>query len=229
MPASARTLAGMIIDADLSNVRVNDGWERTPREDLRKFDGAEAAVVGDALNHMTTMSGRIRRQVGEGTLIGSAFPISVQPGDNLGVWRALDDALPGDVLVINARGTYGAAILGGQLGKMMVEAGVIGAVVDGPVRDLGDLEECGLHIFATDTSPLGPTKNGPAEVGYPVACDGTVVRPGDVIIADRDGVTVVPSERLDDALTGLKEKEKSESELIAKIGSEWKPARAREN
>ena len=216
-------MARMIIDADLSNVRVNEPWERREASELERLKDAEAAVVGDTLNHLTTMSGRIRRLTGTGTLVGNAFPISVQPGDNLGVWRALDDAKEGDVLVINARGSFGAAILGGQLGKMMVEAGVVGAVVDGPVRDLDDLEGYGLQVFATGETPMGPSKFGPAEVGYPVACDSAVVRPGDIIVGDRDGVTVIPAERLEEVLDGLKDKEEAEKKLFDRIEHEWRP------
>lgn len=214
----------MILDADTSNIRVTT-WQR-PQE-LSLFDDSESALIGDTLNHLTTMSGRIRRLVGEGTMVGHALTISVQPGDNLAVWRAMDEAMPGDVLVINARGSFGAAILGGQLGEMMRAAGVVGAVVHGPVRDLADLQECGLHIYATDRSPLGPTKNGPGEVGYPIACDSTVVRSGDIIVADEDGVTVVPHDRVQEVLDGVEKKKKSEAELVAKIGNEWKPAKDR--
>ena len=215
-------MARMIIDADLSNVRVNGPWQRRQAEELERFKDAEAAVVGDTLNHLTTMSGRIRRLVGEGTLVGSAFPISVQPGDNLGVWRALDDAQAGDVLVINARGANGAAILGGQLGKMMAKVGVLGAIVDGPVRDLDDLEEYGLHIYATGKTAMGPSKFGPAEVGFPVACDSAVVHPGDIIVADRDGVAVVPQLRIDEVLTAIHQKEADEEQLLARIDTEWR-------
>lgn len=217
----------MLFDANLSNVRVNDPWKRYDLSTLEKLRGAEAAVVGDTLGHLTTMAGRIRRITGTGSAIGNAFPINCTPGDNLGVWRALDDAQEGDIFVINARGADGSAIVGGQIAKMMAEAGVLGCVVDGPVRDVDDLNEYGLQVFATGTTPMGPTRFGPSEVGYPVACAGTVVKGGDLIIADNDGVTVVPAGRIQEVLDNIADKQKNEDELFRKIEKEWAPAKRR--
>lgn len=70
---------------------------------------------------------------------------------------------------------------------------------------------------------MGPSKFGPAEVGYPVACDSAVVRPGDIIVGDRDGVTVIPAERLEEVLDGLKDKEEAEKKLFDRIEHEWRP------
>nr|VDG62097.1 4-hydroxy-2-oxoglutarate aldolase [Streptococcus thermophilus] len=225
--ADVHTVGCMLFDADLSNVRVNDPWKRYDLSTLNRLHDAEAAVVGDTLGHLTTMAGRIRRMTGEGSAIGNAFPINCTPGDNLGVWRALDDAQPGDIFVINARGADGSAIIGGQIARMMVEAGVLGCVVDGPVRDVNDLEEYGLQVFATGTTPMGPTRFGPAEVGYPVACAGTVVKGGDLIIADNDGVTVVPAGRIQEVLDNIADSEKKEKDFFRKISEEWVPAKRR--
>lgn len=150
-----------------------------------------------------------------------------KPCDNLGVWRALDDAQEGAIFVINARGADGSAIVGGQIGKMMVEAGVLGCVVDGPVRDVNDFNEFGLQVFATGTTPMGPTRFGPSEVGYPVACAGTVVKGGDLIIAGNDGVTVIPAGRIQEVLDKIDDSEKKEKNFFRKIKEEWVPTKRR--
>ena len=74
----------------------------------------------------------------------------------------------------------------------MLGRGVVGAVVDGAIRDASALSDQGLAVFARGSTPAGPFKNGPGMIGVPVAIGGVVVSPGDVVVADDDGVAIVP-------------------------------------
>jgi RraA family protein len=159
-----------------------------------------AANVGDALARMTVLDGGIRLVTARSALLGNALTVDVRAGDNLAVHRALDDAEPGDVLVINGHGDTTRALVGDLIGEIMISAGVPGAVVDGAARDVRALSELGLTVYARAVTPAGPFKDGPGSIGIPVAVGGVVVAPGDVIVGDADGVVVVPRGRVEEVL-----------------------------
>jgi regulator of RNase E activity RraA len=133
-------------------------------------------------------------------LYGPAFTVRTRAGDNLAVHKALDLARPGDVLVIDAGGFSERAILGGLIVRYARKRGLAGIVVDGAVRDVGDIESLGLPVYARAVTHVGPYKDGPGEIGGSVCIGGTVVRSGDVVVADRDGLVFVPRERLETVL-----------------------------
>lgn len=137
------------------------------------------------------MSGDIRRLAGT-ALLGSALPVWVRSGDNYVIHRAIERAAPGDVLVVNGQGSLAHALFGELMCRAAMLRGVTGVVLDGAVRDRCALAELGFPTFARGASPSGPTKEGTGEVGYPVACGGVVVAPGDIVVGDGDGVVVVP-------------------------------------
>ncbi len=110
--------------------------------------------------------------------------------------KALSLAVPGDIVVMNTQGNLVNAGFGELLATSAMRIGVLGVIVDGVVRDAEALAAMRLPVYARGLSPNGCNKDGPGEVGAIIACGGVAVRPGDVIVADRDGVTVAP---LDDA------------------------------
>ena len=163
---------------------------------LAAFGEASAAQVGDCMSRLGAMDAGIRPVWPGPRVIGAALTAWCHAGDNLMVHKALSLAVPGDVLVVNTQGS-GNSGFGELLATSAVKAGVRAVVVDGTVRDAESLAAMGLPVYARGLCPNGCNKDGPGEVGTIIACGGVAVRPGDVVIADRDGVTVVP---LDDAL-----------------------------
>ncbi|MBB5136257.1 RraA family protein [Thermocatellispora tengchongensis] len=181
-------------------------------EEIRRLGEVPAANVGDALRRMTVMDGGIRLVTERATLLGNALTVDVRSGDNLAIHRALDEALPGDVLVVNGHGDMTRALIGDLIGEIMVNAGVTGAVVDGAVRDVRALSEMGVTVYARAITPAGPFKDGPGAIGVPVAVGGVVVAAGDVLAGDADGVVVIPRHRVQevvDAVGGIVEKEEA--------------------
>ncbi|MFE0145548.1 methyltransferase [Nonomuraea sp. NPDC059007] len=200
----------MFIHAATDSVFIAPGWDRVPAEETRRLGEVPAADVGDALQRMTVMDGGIRLFTERAALLGNALPVEVRSGDNLAIHRALDEARPGDVLVVNGHGDMTRALIGGLIGEIMVNAGVVGAVVDGAVRDVQTLSEMGLPVYARAITPAGPFKNGPGAIGAPVAVGGVVVAAGDVLVGDADGVVVVPRDRVKGvvaAIDGIVERE----------------------
>jgi RraA family protein len=200
----------MYIAAATDSVSIAPSWTRTTATETRRLGEVPAANVGDALQRMTVMDGGIRLLTGHAALLGNALTVNVRAGDNLAIHRALDDARPGDVLVVNGQGDLTRALIGDLIGEIMVNTGVVGAVVDGAVRDVQAMSEMGLAVYARAVTPAGPFKHGPGAIGVPVAVGGVVVAAGDVLVGDSDGVVVVPRHRVRevvDAVDGIGEKE----------------------
>jgi 4-hydroxy-4-methyl-2-oxoglutarate aldolase len=123
--------------------------------------------------------------------IGAALTVWCHAGDNIMYHKALTLAQPGDILVINTQGS-GNAGWGELLATSAMKAGVRGVILDGMARDIDALESMRFPIWARGLSISGCNKDGAGEVGAVIACGGVAVRPGDIIVADRDGVAVVP-------------------------------------
>jgi 4-hydroxy-4-methyl-2-oxoglutarate aldolase len=130
---------------------------------------------------------------------GPALPVQCSPGDNLAIHLALEAAEAGVVLVVDAH-----EHLAGYCGEVLAVAaqarGVLGLVVDGGVRDSDALERLRFPVFARGRSIARTVKHEPGRVGQPVVAGGALVRPGDVVVADADGVAVVRAERLQEVL-----------------------------
>jgi RraA family protein len=202
----------MYIAAATDSVSIAPSWPRAAAAEIRRLGEVPAANVGDALQRMTVMDGGIRLFTGRAALLGTALTVDVRSGDNLAIHRALDEARPGDVLVVNGHGDMTRALIGDLIGEIMVNTGVTGAVVDGAVRDVQALSEMGLAVYARAVTPAGPFKDGPGTIGAPVAVGGVVVVAGDVLVGDADGVVVVARHRVQevvDAVDGIGEKEQA--------------------
>lgn len=133
-------------------------------------------------------------------LVGCALTVQTRPGDNLMVHKAADLATPGEVLVIDAGGQTDRAIVGGLLASYAQRRGVAGIVLDGAVRDLSELAELDIPIFARGVSHLGPFKDGPGVIRGNIAVGGTAVGQGDLVVGDEDGIVFIPRHRAADVI-----------------------------
>ena len=174
--------------------RVRAPWPRPDRAQLDAFGTAASAQVADSMSRLGAMDSGIKPIWPSPRIVGSALTVWCHSGDNLMLHKALSLAAPGDIVVMNTQGNLVNAGFGELLATSAVKMGVCGVIVDGAVRDADALQALGLPVYARGLSPNGCNKDGAGEVGAIVACGGVAVRPWDVIIADRDGVTVVPLE-----------------------------------
>lgn len=138
------------------------------------------------------MSSRMRPRAGKGRIAGPAVTALVAPGDNLMMHRALLLAQPGDVLVVVSEAETSGAQWGDMAARYALRKGLAGVVVHGCVRDIDALQALGSAVWATHVRSIHPDKRGPGAVNVPVLCDGTRVCPGDLVVADSDGVVCVP-------------------------------------
>lgn len=127
-------------------------------------------------------------------LIGPAFPCSCAPRDNLGLHHALMTAPPGSVLVCAVEGRLDGGYFGELMATDAVQRGLAGLVIDGSVRDTNQIRELGFPVLAGGVNPFQCDKIWAPPLGEPVTLAGTIVRLGDIVVGDADGVVVVRSE-----------------------------------
>ena len=153
-------------------------------------------VIGDCMGRIVGTS-RLRpyHAVTEPAMAGPALTVRVRPGDNLMLHKAILMAEPRDVIVVDGAGDTTQALIGGLMRTTALHRRIAGFVIDGALRDVTEWAEGGMPVFAAGNSLRGPSKDGPGEINVPVTCAGLVVAPGDVVVADADGViAVAPSE-----------------------------------
>jgi regulator of RNase E activity RraA len=174
--------------------RVRAEWTRPSEEMLASFGIASSAQVADCMSRLGAMDSGIRPIWPSPRIIGAAVTAWCHSGDNLVLHKAVSLAQANDILVVNTQGNVNNAGFGELLAAGAVKMGVRGVIVAGAVRDSEAIEALGLPVYARGLSPGGCNKDGAGEVGAAIACGGVAVRAGDVILADRDGVTVIPLE-----------------------------------
>ncbi|OZI71589.1 RraA family protein [Bordetella genomosp. 12] len=168
---------------------------------VQGFQGLPAAAVGDAMSRQVgTVGLRQYHARLETTVCGPALTVRVRPGDNLMIHKALMLVQPGDVLVVDGAGDVTQALMGGLMRTTCVARGLAGVVIDGAVRDLVEWAEDGMPVWARGHTHRGPTKDGPGEINVPIVCAGMAVLPGDLIVADADGVIAVRAEEAAETL-----------------------------
>ncbi len=163
------------------------------------------------------MSARMKRVSPGARIAGPAITALCQPGDNLMMHRALRLAQPGDVLVVTSLGETSAAQWGDVAATYAVRMGLAGVVVHGCVRDVDNVLALGFSVWATNVWPVHADKGKGGGVNIPIACADVLVRPGDLIVADGDGVIAIPRAEAQTVVTAAQAKMRKESEFAAAI------------
>ena len=204
-----------------ATLTVNRRTRRPTAAQIAAFKGVSTGFVVDAMFGGGALSADIR-PIGEGRDIecvaaGPALTADCGPADIMATLVALAYVQPGDVLVSAFSGYQGCAAAGDRLVGMLRNNGAAGLVTDGPVRDYSGIVEVALPVWCTGLTPASPYTKGPGVVGNPVQIGGQTVCSGDMVVADRDGVVVVPFERLDEVIANLEKVRQAEILLDEEI------------
>ncbi len=177
------------------------------------------AVAGDCMNRTQCMAAAIK-PVGAGmALVGQARTVQSMVGDNSISHAAVPLTRPGEVLVIAAGGVPDVAVWGGVATRAAIARGIAGVVIDGAVRDLAELRELGLPVYASAVVPAGPHKGFGGMIDGTIACAGCPVEPGDVVLGDDDGIVVVPLARQAEILAAGQAKLEAEERWLEAIAA----------
>ncbi|MFH6782765.1 MULTISPECIES: RraA family protein [Methylobacterium] len=184
---------------------------------VEKFKAIAVANLSDSMSRMVHGGARLRPMHAGGVLCGVALTVRTRPGDNLMVHAALNRARPGDVLVIDAGGDLTNALMGELMLAHAQAIGVAGVILNGAVRDSAWIRANALPVFAAGVTHRGPYKDGPGEMNVPVALDGMVIAPGDLVVGDDDGVVCVPFDQVEAVYAAANAKQQGEARTMAAI------------
>ena len=172
---------------------------------------AGSAMVSDALGRWGAMASAIRRLSGT-SAYGPAFPVRTMPGDSSTVHRAVAAAPEGSVLVIDAGGYEDRAVWGEILTIAAEIRGISGVVIDGAARDIDAIRARSFPVFARAVCAAGPHKGWNGTIGDQITCGGLLVRSRDLVVADGDGVVVVPEGQLSSVAEAVAQRRDLEAE-----------------
>ncbi|AWI86281.1 methyltransferase (plasmid) [Alloyangia pacifica] len=180
------------------------------KELVEAFSKLPVANVSDSMSRLSAAGPTLRPMHASGGMAGVAITVKCRPGDNLMLHKAIDMAVPGDVIVVDAGGETTNALMGELMLAYAIKRGVVGFVLNGAIRDLDAFVETNLPTFAVGVTHRGPYKDGPGEINVPISLGGMVINPGDIVIGDADGVLSVPLADAEEVLAKTEAKQDAE-------------------
>ena len=169
---------------------IKNDFLRPAPELLTQFEGIPVPNLGDAMNRTAAISAQIT-PVNHVRLMGTAYTVRVPAGDNLLFYYAIDNAKPGDVIVVDGGEFEERALCGEIMATYAAKRGIAGFVINGAIRDKVELSQMDFPVFAKAACPNGPYKNGPGEINVPVNIGGRIICPGDILVGDGNGLVSI--------------------------------------
>ena len=168
-------------------------FERLSAEILNQYSTLAVADICDALGRNAALPSALK-PLGANRMLGTAYTVNLPASENLLLYYAVDNARPGDVLVVSCAGYTERAVAGEIVATLAKARGLAGFVIDGAVRDAEALRQTDFPVYARAVSPNGPYKDACGEINVPISMGNVVIEPGDIIVADADGIVAIRSE-----------------------------------
>ena len=167
---------------------------------IKQLSQFSTATIHEALGKYGNLPSAIKPISSNMKVCGPAYTVKTMPRDNILLHRAYAYAKPGDVIIANCSGFYEAGYWGDLMSLGAKTKGINGLVIDGCVRDADDIETMGFPVFSRGLCILGTSNHGDGFLNEPIVIGDVLINPGDIIIGDRDGVVVVPQNRITEAI-----------------------------
>ena len=197
---------------------IHRGFKRPSKELIEKFRDAQTSHLADAMNGRGALNYRIKPlDESQSAFVGPALTAHSAPADIVGMFGAVNEAQPGDVLVIANDAFTGTAVVGDLAIGMMKNKGIAAFVTDGLARDKAGILEFGMPVFCQGISPNSPGRTGLGIVGAPISLGDVFVKPGDIMIGDADAVVVVAQEEAEEVAQRLAEIQESEKIAVQRV------------
>lgn len=172
---------------------INCRIERPAPEVMLQYAELAVADICDALGRNAALPSALK-PFNAARMVGTAYTVNLPASENLLLYYAVDNARPGDVLVVSCAGYTERAVAGEIVAALAKARGLAGIVVDGAVRDAQALRQTDFPVYARAVSPNGPYKDACGEINVPVSMGNVVINPGDLIVADADGIVAIRSQ-----------------------------------
>ncbi len=185
---------------------------------IEQLKATPTTAISDVLKGMNNLDPAIKPLKEEYHIAGEAFTVELAVGDNLHLLKALKEAKPGNILVVDVKGDTYRAIAGDFVVGMMQTLELGGLVVDGVIRDIIDIKKLNFPVFSKGTTVASGSKNGPGATNIPISCGGASVQPGDIVVGDVDGVVIIPRDEAATVLQKAQEKEAADEKREATHG-----------
>ncbi|GAA0485211.1 RraA family protein [Salinibacillus aidingensis] len=184
---------------------------------LEKFQDLPVTAVSDGLDKYNHLWPTIKPVKETQKAVGYAKTVQIPPGDNQLVLKAIREAQEGEILIVDAGGYVDRAAAGDFIMGLAQTMGFTGAIINGAVRDIQEIRDLDFPVFCAGSTPAAGFKHGHGSINEPISFNGVVVHPGDLIVAEEDGVVCVPQDRIEKVYEKAQNKLKKDEEREAKV------------
>lgn len=196
---------------------INEDINRTDKDILGRLKEIGTCAISDAMKNLNTMHHAIKPIDDEIKFAGNAITVRLKSANNLMLQKAIGLVKEGDVIVVDTYSSASNSILGEMMATAALKNGVAGIVIDGGIRDILELKKMKAPIFAKSVTPALGDRQGLGEINTAISCGGVSVNPGDVVVADANGVVVIAQEAVEEVLKLAEEKVQQDNKWYEEI------------